>query len=189
MGLDMYLFEIIKIEEEEKEELLNNLVEDYSNKYAFLNKEYVDMFSTALPLLTEVPMKQSYIDIDKIKSDNNIPADAYILCKSHIRDKITLTFSYKVNEEQMRKDVSFQVGEYEIIKDVTFYVCKMVEVFYWRKAYEVQDAIHEACYTDIENCGYYVMTEEMFNAIYDTDPDFFNEYKCGKENIFYHEWY
>ena len=78
-----------------------------------------------------------------------------------------------------------------------FYVTKLQEVGYWRKKYELDDALTRHFLKTrgvvVENCGYYRMTKaamkivENYTKKYGTEPVDYNPEEI--RSLFYHNWY
>lgn len=183
MGLDMFLFKAKQIREKELVELIDKNTETFpSGIWVFEAKDVEKfdneaMFADLMPYLSKIDAKKSCYDIDRIKSDNNIPSEARLFMRS--RDRETAIFSFRWNDE--KKDVQFGRDEYIIEQKVEVYVCKAEEVRYWRKAYDIQNKIHQSYDGIIENCGYYALNEDILRELLPRWK-YFN-------GILYHEWY
>ena len=83
--------------------------------------------------------------------------------------------------------------EYIFAKKTQGFCVKCEEVAYWRKRYDLQDALYDASEVPIQNCGYYPMTDDMWNAIRKWDKETYNRLAHYKYDdsclIAYHEWY
>ena len=179
MGLDMYLYRARKESDFEKAGITIPLDEFEKHR---------DMYKALMPFLTKVDHLTPCYDIDKICQDFGLDRATIYLCFQSSDGERRFTdhagnFA-NLTEDQVKK-------EYLIHKNITYYICDLCEVYYWRKAYDVEDAIYEACNFEVENCGYYRMTQKMLAAIKRKDPRFKERFHedISQKDIFYHEWY
>lgn len=193
MGLDMYMYRAKKLNEAEVKSLTGKhaqkIAEESDYTYFTKNEVLDDTELTELmPMLTTVTMKNTFINMEKIRKDNEIPEDARITGSSYSREGDSYIFR---NDSGFDKRVTLSQEElqtYLFDADEEYLVCHMEEVAYWRKAYDVQDFIHENIEAPILNCGYYEVSRELLDRLYDMGE--VEELYCeDDEKIFYHEWY
>lgn len=193
MGLDMYMYRAKKLNEAEVKSLIGKhaqKIAEESDYTYFTKNEVLDdpELAELMPMLTTVTMKNTFINMEKIRKDNEIPEDAYIAGSSYSNKGNSYSFR---NDSGFHKEVSLPedvLQTYLFDADEEYLVCHMEEVAYWRKEYDVQDFIHENIEADILNCGYYEVSQELLDRLYDMGE--VEELYCeDDEKIFYHEWY
>ena len=240
MGLDMYLYKVKKITDEKAASLNLCNTENLDEKgYITLSSDNSEMFSSILEYGKKIIVKETNVDLRKVKKDHGIPKNAEIVgyCFSHKE----ISYTFKWNEIKQVKipiicnseiDVDGIKTEYNIPDDFKFerqrkykgntilsysrhsketvrltqteyesylyeaeaevWVFKMSEVGYWRKAYDLQNKIHEEFNGQVENCGYYKCHPSTMLKInfYQTDHDL-NVFEplSDDECYVYHEWY
>lgn len=84
------------------------------------------------------------------------------------------------------------INRYCIRKEKEWYVTKIKQVAYWRKHYELQDALHDAYKingVDVENCGYYKLNDSILGIIKKMSKTKFGLGRYKTETLMYHEWY
>lgn len=196
MGLDMYLYKFSK-PRETVEELNKKSANDLRNNGCFVfykDDELPDNFDSIRHLASEVSIDTDYINYKKIRQDFNIPTEARLIGQSYYPDCIGYTFSLK---SQVCQNIKIPIDEFEakyvFTRKADAYCIEAEQVGYWRKYYDLQDAFYEACDTQIENCGYYPLNDEMWEVLrqyddaqYATVEDYRNAEDCL---ICYHEWY
>lgn len=89
------------------------------------------------------------------------------------------------------------IREFTYTKKSIFYVTKLQNVGYWRKHYELDDALTQHFLKTrgvvVENCGYYRMTKaamqivEKYTKKHDTEPVDYQPEEI--RSLFYHNWY
>lgn len=198
MGLDMYLYKIQK-PMENTEQLSKMGYENIHKKYYIIteNDETPPNFQSIIKFTTKIKTKQKYTDCDKLKRNNNIPVSARLIA-SYSQQQGTITHIFQEENMDEPKSVTLPTeqlnAEYTAYKDITAYVFDTEEIGYWRKEYDLREDIHAACDIPIKNCGYYPITNEMWNTIEKADPDIYDKVKNYRNNnassiIVYHEWY
>ena len=184
MGLDMFMFKVRKLSDKEVASLSGKNTQIFTNDILFFTKKDVekedtqDMLRDLKPYLTMIPAVTSFYDVEKIKADNDIPAEAMIGMRCHERNN-TMRFTFYWKDG--RKEVSFADTDYVIDENVEVYACHHEEIRYWRKNYELQNKIYENYDGEIENCGYYALNEEFLKELFPRRKYF--------DGILYHEWY
>ena len=195
MGLDMWIYEGVK-PEEDSVELHPSLKELETLGYRCFNTEYIDddrLVEDILPICIKRKCTYKGYDWDKMRADYNIPADSHMGGWS-LADMNSFSFydgkgkKYKI--EISPKDMEKYSKEFES----EFLITKLYELRYFRKEYKVQDDVynvyHEISGKDIQNCGYHQLTKKMIkklnkrNELFKHQP--LPEYL---ESLYYHEWY
>ena len=93
------------------------------------------------------------------------------------------------------RDVMIPTSEidekYTIRKTVIGYACNAREVNYWRKNYLISDWFHEHIDVPVENCGYYILNEELIDEFNETFPEEWIEPEDPTDDaaLVYWEWY
>lgn len=191
MGLDQYLYRVSKIGDGLAKRLEGKNTSDVSG-YFILGREYIEdeeiqrTFKDLLPYFTKVRMLRTEIDLDRIRRDNGIPQDAYWIDSRHVgNERSEITFALPDGTD---KTVEWDAQRYTFEEPFDAYVCQKEEVYYWRKAYDVQDYIYDALKpTDVENCGYYLLSPDIINDM--VERGFIDYCFDDSGDIFYHEWY
>jgi len=149
---------------------------------------------------------ESYVDVEKLMEDNDIPKDAEVGGRSFRPDSTTFSFYWRKKDEDEdspgseSKKVTLTKEElensYRLLKEEAFFVYKNEEADYWRKQYELEEYFYNVIEVPVENCGYYPLTEQQLEEIYDfirkqskcSDVEI-PEWDPGNEILAYHEWY
>lgn len=183
MGLDMYLYKVSNLKAKEITSLTGRNTKEFPEDVWVFEAKDIEkfdneaMFADLMPFMDKINAVMSFYDVDKMKVDNDIPNVAHVGMKRFEKDFITFGFYW--GDES--KDVIFNRGEYILNKDVEVYACRAKQIKYWRKAYDVQNRIHDTYDGYIENCGYYALGEEILSELLPRYKNF--------EGIVYHEWY
>ena len=185
MGLDMYLFKAKKPDipfEIYKED--DFLVKDL---LLIPNDEHTEeMYKALVPFMTRIQISASEYDAEKIKKDFGLEGSIHI---SHMSPKgIAFSDRNRTTEEIPTEIIK---NHYTISSLKTMYAVDIHQVYYWRKAYGVQEIIHNRHSECIENCGYYVIDDEIADAIAAFDDEFDADIvkRESEPCILYHEWY
>lgn len=201
MGLDMYIYRASRVSEDDLK-VMNKLPHgDISDKFprALIitkedYKENPTLYAEILPYMSSIQVENSYVDLMKLKKAYNIPEDAYISGRSYDGEKVGYHFTTPKTKKSQRVELTYE----EVEEKFTFtqmddaYIVYIDEVYYWRKAYNIQDEFYAK--HPVENCGYYKLSyEEMatiannFDAgLYGVVEDFVDDEDTA---YFYHEWY
>lgn len=213
MGLDMYVFKCRKVSEDERKEFNGKLVSEITKKASLIPiEEYHEnesMYKDLFPLMTRIQALDELFDYKRCCQAHNIKEDDVLWGRSYDGEKVEYSF-------KSGKKIVMSIEEYEeyfYTKLIWAYVWVSEEVCYWRKAYDLQDAVHEnhlkketAAYSkkhpeatqiplndlDIDNCGYYKLTMPERKKIVDLDHNDSHEailLDSSVKNLFYHEWY
>lgn len=184
MGLDMYLYRVSRVTEEQKAKFIENMGEWYDeDEDCFVisimkNELNEKMYSDLIPYLEEVTVTREYFDFDRIKEDNNIPEDAELTGRNF---SSPLRLWFRDNDDNQYEVTIDNEEQYVYKKDETVYIAYVEEIDYWRKGYGLQREIHEHLNNEVENCGYYRLDYEFAKSISDTVK--------ATDAVFYHEWY
>lgn len=199
MGLDMYCIRIKKLSEKNLAEIKGKTYEEISQMgYSIwtIDKHNKYLVEDAIPYLTRVLIKSTKFNYAKLKRDKHIPLNARETGFSSSSNG--MGFTYRLKGKTYTAHITTSEAENYYIPIKTFvYVCKTKEIGYWRKEYNLQDAIYDACDTQIENCGYYKVNEEMEYLMTHnengypcpTKHDFDKHRNDPRYGYFYHEWY
>ena len=191
MGLDHYVYRMKQIGKKTLLQLNGKKEDDFDyHEYLILDKDYVDdnpsMYKDIMTILRPIQIVKEYVNMDLIRKDNNIPEDWHLGLRSYGED-ITYGFYGRDHQSKQVHLTVEQHKKYEYSELVDSYICYCTEVHYMRKEYDIQDAMYELHDGDIQNCGYYHMSEEMIDKL--------NELSGRKvldesaTNLYYHEWY
>ena len=203
MGLDMYIWRMKKVSKEEAKRMNGRKVDEIENMYSIFHipesEENSPAVKAVIPYCQKIKAIQSYVDTDKIVKDNGIQEECYLGMTSYLGNGVNYTF-YSSNRNEKLLAVTYSWDElnkkytYEKVEDI-YITHKLQEAGYWRKKYELDDAISNACAYDIKNCGYYRLTDKMLNAIRKYDRAGYTSLRATKdtlgedEGLFYHIWY
>lgn len=198
MGLDMHLFKLEKPEKSSEELSAMSLDELNSAGYTvFFQNELPDDFHLICCMAKRAAVMAEYIDLEKIREDYEIPAGSRIIGESYSSQEIGYTFRLPKAEPCDQKHIDIPMDQvrakYVYKKKTDAYCIKSEEIAYWRKRYDIQSALYDAAEVPIQNCGYYPMTDDMWDALRKWDKETYNRlahYKYDNSCIIvYHEWY
>ena len=198
MGLDMYLERVKMLSDDEKAEALKMTLDELREKYTIMEMDETerDLCSHILPYATMVRRSVEEISIPLVMKALGYPEDVRF-CGScygggrHVfwfRDKDDKKYELdlaKIDEKKLEDATVTNEYDYAVFKEIR-------QEAYWRKEYDLQGAIYDACSEEIRNCGYYPLTEEMKEAILSYPENGLS--RCELENtddsvVCYHEWY
>ena len=197
MGLDMYLYRLekprpaVSILNKQSIDTLRDL------NYFVVPRDGCEIpanIESILPFAKEINIDVRYINFDKIHEEFDIPKGAEIRKQYWLSNEISYTFCLpdKTSKTITIPRETFE-AEYLIPRKTDAYCWKEEEVGYWREDYKLQDAMHEACDIHIENCGYYPLSEAMWEVLKEYDPETYEKVKDYRHSrssvICYHEWY
>ena len=185
MGLDMYLYKATKPDiqfgiYDERDACIQNLMLIPNDEH----KE--DMYRSLEPFMTRIQVSEKIFNTEKIAQDYGLTGRVHISSSS--RNGFTFT-----GENKNTGLIPVEVVEKHYTKPNirTVFAVDVSQVYYWRKAYDVQDLIHNSLDCYIENCGYYPISDDVADAIKEIDDEFDPEIVKRESDscIFYHEWY
>lgn len=194
MGLDMYLFRMEKLSDNELGLLEGKRNSELPKNLLLFNKKHVDedesgMCDDLKPYFSEITTIQENYDLDSIKSANGIPQDAFLDYRGGSKDSLTLGFSWNEDGESKSGRVQIGANEYVVSCAEASYIVRCEEVFYWRKAYDACNTIEELYGKPMNSLGYYHLSPEILCAMRDEGcfqgrdfPYLFNE------DIFFLYW-
>ena len=208
MGLDMYLYRINKLndhdvhlaEELPYEKLTSELYHFCTQVLDEKDDDQSDdnqLIAPILPWVTVVRKDIEYIDWDKLKEICKIPEDAKTggshygpgdyRCYKFYKDGKSYDAVWSDLTDEQKKAAT-------VVENHRVAVWRQSEVAYWRKAYELQTALHDACDEVILNCGYYPLNDAMRKVLQTKDPEDekLDELDLESTNdsvVVYHEWY
>lgn len=209
MGLDMHLYAISRITAEEAEKYNGKPIDDiYDDGISVINvdksdKEDMEMIRGIMPYLTKVTAVGSFLNVDKVRTENSIPDDAYISGESFSSEYTEYMFR---NDKGFHKSVQIEnsklYSDYALHPMIEVYLFHKREIHYWRKYYELQSYIYDMLEEEngvyVMNCGYYPLTDGQIEEIneYLKDHPYGNgrvdeipERNTEDEAIVYWEWY
>lgn len=203
MGLDMHVFKVSKCSEEEAKTLNGKVLgRDIAMQFKVFpteqGREPYDEIKQILPWLKKTTMKVPCYDYEKMIADNVENPELYDICLSiESYDQCWFTI-YPKEKGSGLEEKKVKLSREEIKKnclklvDMDVYVCKQLEqVAYWRKEYDLSDAIIAAVGGPVENQGYYPLNDKMFEIIKKADNqlDEVNELVTDDYAYVYYEWY
>lgn len=209
MGLDQYIYKVTRISDKELESIMLKNHRDFRDEYTIIGEGMTfdnitpDLMGL-IPYIREIQYYQNAYDIDKIKADNGVSESSIYGSVCFGNGGIAWDFfepghgSFFDTRKKVFVSADDLDNKYIITQLEHAFVAKLGEVCYWRKNYILQDAVYDTCKVEIEDCGFYEITEEMLEAI---------RYSCGsremyarlvaerkcmditQSNLFYYEWY
>ena len=196
MGLDMFVFRVTELSEEEQREVekmtYGELCDsDYDRVDADENESLVKQIK---PYLFFVKKPVDRIHFDLLKKVCGIPEDAR-WCWS-----ASGTFGFRRENDDKAYEVNYNELTPEQKKQVTptdtitYAIYKREDLLYWRKAYDLRDKIREACDVEVENCGSYPLNDKMREVIKaalkeEGREDIPDLTSTDDSVVCYHEWY
>ena len=194
MGLDMYLYKLSK--PTKSVEYLSQMSRDelIKNGYAVfdISKTLPPNFERIRSLAKKIITFDTYIDIDKIQHDFNIPDYADIIDRYWSNDNIIYVFDCIHNNETIIIPRESYQAKYIVTQTMKAFCIKRTELAYWRKNYDLSEEFHQSCDTAIKNCGYYPLNEAMKHRLMELDPFAYEAIQNQKSHdhaIVYHETY
>ena len=173
MGLDMYVYRLIKPSKTSEE--LSRLADDssYISGYTTFSHEY-DNFPPNFDNIRKATVKFHYvceeIDHEKLKKDFNIPRSARRY-GPHWGEQAEIECRYEFQDDQgverLVKFTKTEVQRYKYKKTYAAYAMIEEELAYWRGHSEehILYKMRDACDMSTENGGYYPMNEEMIRVV------------------------
>lgn len=193
MGLDQYIYRCSKIGKKALAQFNGKRESEIDwHEYMTLHKNSVDkhpeMYSDLMDILQPVKLVETLINMHRIREDHDVPSHYEIGFRSVGNGETMWRFYGEPEEKSITVSLTDdELKPYIYDQPAEYYICRGKEVYYMRKHYDTQDAIYETYEGDIQNCGYYHMTQEMIEALNDEegrrvlDPD--------AKTLYYHEWY
>lgn len=190
MGLDQYVYRMSKLDAESVARIegtdRNVLPENIFCVRKSIVDERPDLYSDLKDILTEVRMKDTLFDEDAWRAKNNIPKDWGVVSVCYSNKHLHIAYGNGTDREPtvVTPDdyVRFSVDEVAL-----YLVAECTEVMYWRKDYDLAAGMAQYYGRQIEDCGYYMMNDEMIALANSHGTDL--EAECEHGSCFYHEWY
>lgn len=145
-------------------------------------------FRQLAPYCQKLMIRTFHYDMEKIRADYRLSDSASISCIGStgivMFDRQKRNKSVSVSDDLIRE-------KYTLEKVEECFVCLLDEVRYWRKAYDIQEWFYENLEEEIENTGYYRLSEEILEKFNEAWPDDAIEVEDLDEEsaLFYWEWY
>lgn len=185
MGLDMGIYRLSKPKFDK-----NKVYKRSDINGIILSDEDIElpMFAQMIPFCQKIDIINQYYDMGKIRRDYGLFNNTHIFMLN----------SQSVGITDGEKDVTIPNGvideKYTLSKQESCYVCYREEVLYWRKAYDIQSwfyaILKEKTNSDVENTGYYLLTDEIIEAFNLEYPDHHITPDDSDDSaLFYWEWY
>lgn len=198
MGLDMYIYHVNKINEEEARKLTGKTMQEAEEMarasgthytIADVSEEATEEIADIMDYVSVVNMKERYLDMDKVKELGIVPKEAKFAGVNEGDGFLSLTF-YSTGSGT--KEVKLTEKEEEMCMSEEcrdFYVFRQEEVMYWENRRDIQSLIHDGfdmLGKHIENVFYYNMTD-IASMIQNLTDGIVTEPEDGI--LVYHEWY
>ena len=200
MSLDMFVFKMSRLTEEELEYIRKvGKIGEVNNYLSIPEDEIHDGLYRDLERYCEkVTVDNEYIDLGKVKKDNDIPEKAYVSGASFGGGKASYSFScgdgkarsWEVQLTQKEIEESYL----KTVKE-SVYLVKRSLVATWAQEDELNRTICNL-YDDgeryVENVGYYAVNSDMLKTMNDFESSYgegFNEEVDSTEGLFYHIWF
>ncbi len=193
MGLDQYAIAVRRISDTKRNEINNNHP-DLTNdcNYLFLTKNELDdsRYTDLMPFLTQVRASHQITDIEQMKKDFGVPADAQCVGRAFTGTRLIDHYydaDYKNNHKEYKVDIDVLALEDKYTKVITedMWICLRRTIGQWRKDYDFDDAMQEAYGYCVENCGYALCNGDMIDLMKDDLKDDPSNYDA----VFYHIWF
>lgn len=197
MGLDMFVYRITKLKEEEQNEVEKMTYKELCKSDFHMlecddDDDSLKRQINSYLFFVQKPVER--IHFDRLKKVCDIPEEAS-LCWV-----ISGTFGFKRDNDDKDYEVNYnnltpdQKKQATVTDTLTFAVYKSEELLYWRKAYDLRDKLCEACDVEVENCGYYPLNDKMREVIKealkeDEREDIPDLDSTEDSVVCYHEWY
>lgn len=193
MGLDQYLYRIRKATDADVARVQGRKLRDILEDYAIFFDDEPELIEPIKPYLKRVTVRAIEHDWERMLTEHNVPTDAKLSGWSAGPEGFSYSFrdeNKKLYRISLNRD---EENKYDIEVDRDVYVAnEYTQCAYWRKNHALADELRTI--TDIENCGFYPVNEEMWETIitFDTSNGLkANDYIPISENecLVYHEWY
>ena len=168
MGMDQYLYKVRKISDRTAKSLNGKTYEELCELgYMVAKKEtYKHSVQHILPYLQEINVMYEYVDSEKMMQDYKIPKSADLVSRMQTKDKCAWSFIGKDGKEYFVEIPTDVVKSKYIRKALEpAYVYKETMIAYWRNEYKLADTIEDDFGSNIENCMYCPMNDEMWDDV------------------------
>ena len=216
MGLDMYLYRVDKVTENEIKLLAGQHINDVGEGFNCRTKtefdERASEMDELLPFVTKIKMKAPIMDTERFFDDFDIDPS----------DEVVGVFSCFESQEMMfASGKKISVSRKELLsyyddREVDVYIWKQEKVAYWRNAHDLDMAFRQARMTDrlieiantgqkpseedaaewqVENCAFNHMSmgerAEVNEFLQATDDEYADEdfWLDQNQNLFYVAWW
>lgn len=197
MGLDMYMFKVDRLNDEELNVVRGKNLDKVSfDQYVFLQKEgyerYPELYGDLADFAREVGVQREIVNTEDCFKKYGITEDD-VYGVHHAPNSLTLHTQkgeIVLNEEEL--------ASFTEVKDIEVYVFKCERVAYWRKYYELDSFISDNLEYGVENCGYHLidsdLKKEVKRFLKMKNPESFQgnlDIKLLEDdsNIFYYAWW
>jgi len=169
MGLDMNVYMVSKPPLSEDDVYDRNDIDGIIFKEIDADKPAIRQL---VPYCAKVRVVNHYYDLRKIGEDYNL-TDVWIggWCCDKDGSKTFIHGSRDGKSESVTLSDDLIESKYIINREETCYICASKEVRYWRKAYDIQEWIHENLPEPVENTGYYILNKNVLDKFNETFPD------------------
>ena len=186
MGLDMFVFKIDPPSDDPNVKYTYN--ELSSRGYDLLEDHYMQMssYNDLRELAVPFTVVETTYDFAKLQ------ADFGFACYPHVKkgENGEIIFSYGQKSVSLKGQ---KLGKYIVLKELIYWAFFAKEIAYWRKDYDLCDAIHRSFEDDgchVENCGYHKLTVNQIKTIQDTAHKLkVNLWQYPDDSLFYFESY
>lgn len=216
MGLDMYLYRINKVTEEDIEALTGTHIDDVPEGFNCMTRKDFDERASEmdelLPYVKLVKMRAQIQDTERFYEDFGIDFDDEVVALFGSYESQEMTFMSGKKVCISREEALSYYDE----KEVDVYVWKQERIAYWRNAHDLDMAFRQARMTDrliaiaetgqkptqedaaewqVENCAFNHMSmgerAEVNEFLQATDDEYANEkfWFDEKQNLFYVAWW
>ena len=202
MGLDMYLFKIKKPRTATGEVITKEWIEERGYSYILEDDINSDLSIQLKPYTEQCKIDLEFIDIEKIAEDNDIKLKSMTGWYNSVIAPSFRIFTFNYNGIQKEVEVTIDEIEekYLISRREKVYLFESIEVYYWRKCYDMQEFIYNLFDNRIRNCEYKTLTMEQLIKIREFERKrlLSEGYLTGNFEIakaeedaayFYYEWY
>ena len=200
MGLDMYLNRVTRLTDNEKKLVAENRDKAVDNGITEVVLDYLDgrpiyagEIEDIMPYLHIVDSPKKYWNEEKLKKHFGVPANARRVSECYSQDGNTWT--YKLDGKYFHvtfNDIKDMVDEFLDTHIVKCGYCRISEIKYWRKEYDLDNMLCKAYDGAVMNCGYHKLNDEMRKIILEHEAG--NLKECDIEDaedsvVCYHQWY
>lgn len=185
MGLDMYVFRVQTPSLDPQKVYARDELQDYVVLPP--QRAALVLYQQVLPYAQKLRVVNSYYDLEKISADHHM-TDASIVGITPLEIWVAgqvagVSATVTIRSEQIR-------AHYTIDREEECFVFKREKVAYWRKDYDLQELIYDVLAENIENTGYYLLTEEAVVAINGYGDQYCQWFEPTETSaLFYWEWY
>lgn len=196
MGLDMYLYRIRRLSDEERKEA--DKIKDENElqaRFHAVELEDDDEFASIRGYIHVVTLKVKRLLYVDVKKALGIPEDAKRQCAFFGGEKFDETWigkdgkEYHITNENLTPELRSNL---ERTVKRKFGLWHEEEIGYWRKEYDLQESLHLAADGDIGNCEYAPLNSEMRRILRRKKWGGFTKEQLADTDdstVCYYEWY